>query len=396
MNGRTALSFLGAATSRWSTVVLFVVVGVALSGCSLQKMTVRQTANVLWDGQQALEGDPDPSFARDALPGSLKTIETFLESDPENEKLLRMLAKGYFSYTFAFVEADLERAQIEHASEERIDSLKESAVKGYMKSRNYGLRLLDEDFRKAAENLKLQKVEKKLAKMDEDDVPGLFWAAYGWGSAANLAQHDSDMVAALPIVEVMMRRVIDLDEEFFYSGPHMFFGVYYASRPPMFGGKPDKAKEHFEKAMEQNGKKNLMIPFLYARFYATQVQDRELFERLLNGMRDVNVEQHENVRLNNEVALDRAQYWGERIDDLFYSVDEPADEVPAEAEPGSTGGFGDGGGFEGTESEDTADDAPDEDTSSEDPAPTDEAEADASGEEEASDDASAEEAPDAE
>jgi hypothetical protein len=388
--------------------VLLVVATVALSGCSLQKMTVRQTANVLWDGQQALEGEPDPAFAREALPGSLKTIETFLESDPENEKLLRMLAKGHFSYTFAFVEADLERAQIERAPEERIESLKESAVKGYMKTRDYGFRLLDEDFRKAAKDLKLEKVKKKLAEMDEEDVPGLFWTAYGWGSAANLAQNDSDMVAALPIVEVMMNRVIELDEEFFFSGPHMFFGVYYASRPPMFGGKPEKAREHFEKAMEQNGQKNLMIPFLYARFYATQVQDRDLFERLLNGMQEVDVEKYENVRLNNEVALERAAFWRDRIGDLFYEVEEPEDDVSADPAPNSTGGFGDGGGFGDAESreaagdsEQTGDQAQQEDAPATDgeAASGDEAETDdseASGGEEAVEDSNAEDASDAE
>lgn len=333
-------------------VVLLLLSGLLLSGCSLQKMTVRQTANLLWNGQQALEGEPDPAFAEDALPGSLKTIETFLETDPENEKMLRMLAKGYFSYTFAFVEANLERAQIERASEERIERLKESAVKGYIKTRDYGMRLLPDDFRKAALNLERDKVDKKLQDMDEDDVPGLFWTAYGWGSAANLAQNDSDMVAALPIVEAMMNRVIELDEEFFFSGPHMFFGVYYASRPPMFGGEPDKSKEHFEKAMEQNGHRNLMIPFLYARFYATQVQDIELFERLLNGMEEVDVEEYEKVRLNNEVALDRAEYWRARKSDLFHMVeDEPADE--ASESDGGNGGFGDGGGF--------PDEAPEED-----------------------------------
>jgi hypothetical protein len=329
--------------------VWIVVVAMActvLSGCSLQKMTVRQTADVLWNGQKALEGESDPAFAREAIPGNLMTVETFLATDPGNEKMLRMLAKGHFSYTFAFVEGDLERAQVERASEERIETLKESAVKGYLKSRGFGMRLLDEEFRKAALNLEVEKVKKMLGEMDEDDVPGLFWTAYGWGSAANLAQNDSDMVAALPIVEAMMNRVIELDEEFFFSGPHTFFGVYYASRPPMFGGDPEKAKVHFEKAMEQNGDRNLMIPFLYARFYATQVQDKELFDRLLNGMREVDVTKYENVRLNNEVALERAEYWEARVGELFYELDEPEPEDAPGAQEGDTGGFGEGGGFE--------------------------------------------------
>lgn len=294
---------------------------VSLSGCSLQEITVNQTADVLWQGRTALESEPDPQFAREALPASLKTVETFLASSPDNEKLLRMVAKGYFSYSFAFLEGDLMRMQESGASEEELERVRRRAVIHYMKSHRYGLRLLDDEaFAKAAEDLNLAKVKKLLEDMDEDDVPGLFWTAYGWGSAANLAQNDTELVAALPIVQAIMERVVELDERFFYSGAHLFFGVYYGSRPPMYGGKPALAKEHFDKAMRQNGDRNLLIPALYARFYATApgVQDRELFERLLNVVLDADVQKYPKLRLNNAIARQRAEYWLAHEDDLFY------------------------------------------------------------------------------
>jgi hypothetical protein len=294
---------------------------VVASGCSLQTITVNQTADVLWEGRTALEGEEDPEFAREALPASLKTVETFLVSSPENDKMLRLLAKGYFSYAFAFLEGDLIRRQAGAATTAELEALQERAVISYMKSHRYGLRLLDHpDFKKAANSLDLAKVNEHLEEMDEDDVPGLFWSAYGWGSAANLAQGNTDMVAALPIVEAIMARTIELDKDFFYSGAHLFFGVYYGSRPPMFGGDPELAKEHFDKAMKQDGDKNLLIPTLYARFYATApgVQDRQLFERLLNDVLERDVQAYPKVRLNNEIAKDRAAFYLEQADDLFY------------------------------------------------------------------------------
>ena len=289
------------------------------SGCSLQKLTVDQTADVLWKGRTALESEPDPKFARAALPASLKTIETFLAASPENDKLLRLLAKGYFSYSFAFLEGDLERKQLAMAPEEELEELKQRAVIHYMKSHGYGLGLLeDEEFSKAVDELELKRIKKLLKGMDEDDVPGLFWTAYGWGSAANLAQQDPDLVAGLPIVQAIMERVLELDDGFFYSGPHLFFGVYYSSRPPMYGGKPEVAKKHFEQAMKQHGDKNLLIPFLYGRFYASQVQDRELFDRLMNSVLEADVQEYPRLRLNNEVAKRRAEFWTEHADELFY------------------------------------------------------------------------------
>ncbi len=294
---------------------------VALSGCSLQKITVNQTADVLWKGRTALESEPDPQFAREALPASLKTVETFLVSSPHNRKLLRMLAKGYFSYSFAFLEGDLMRLQASGASDEQLDAVRRRAVIHYMKSHRYGLRLLDDPaFAKAAESLNLAEVKKLLKGMDKDDVPGLFWTAYGWGSAANLAQNDADLVAALPIVQAIMERVVQLDDRFFYGGAHLFFGVYYGSRPPMYGGKPALAKKHFEEAMREFGDRNMLIPALYARFYATAagVQDRKLFERLLHIVLDKDVSKYPKLRLNNEIAKRRAKYWLAHEDDLFY------------------------------------------------------------------------------
>lgn len=307
--------------SRWLTMSWAALLVWVLSGCSLQEITVNQTADVLWKGRTALESEPDAQFAREAMPASLKTLETFLESAPENRKLLRMLAKGYFSYSFAFLEEDIMRMRAAGASGEEIDQVMSRAVTHYLKSHRYGLRLLDDEkFEKAATDLNLKKVKAQLGDMDEEDVPGLFWTAYGWGSAANLAQSNTDMVAALPIVDAIMKRVVELDADFFYSGAPLFFGVYYGSRPPMFGGNPDLAKKYFEQAMKQDGEKNLMIPALYARFYATApgVQDRELFERLLNEVLEADAEKYPKLRLNNEVAKRRAEFWMENVDELFY------------------------------------------------------------------------------
>lgn len=292
-----------------------------LGGCSLQKITVNQTADVLWQGSSALEGEEDPQFARDALPASMKTVESFLASAPENKKLLRILAKGYFSYSFAFLEHDLLEMEYGDATTEEIDAVRERAVIHYLKSHRYGLRILgNEEFSKAAKNLDVKRIESLLKEMDKDDVPGLFWTAYGWGSAANLAQNRTDLVAALPIVAAIMQRTIELDEKFFFGGAHLFFGVYYGSRPVMYGGSPELAKEHFERAMKLYGDRNMVAPALYARFYATAagVQDRELFQRLLGEVIEADFDKYPELRLNNEVAKLRAEFWLAHEDDLFF------------------------------------------------------------------------------
>ncbi|MEZ4461920.1 MAG: TRAP transporter TatT component family protein [bacterium] len=189
----------------------------------------------------------------------------------------------------------------------------------YLRSRDYGFQLLNRPaLRKAALENDLETLAIELNKLERQDVPGLFWAGFGWVSAINLSQDNPDLVAALGTVELMMRRVEKLDDQYFDSGINLFFGVFYASRPAMFGGDPEKAKIYFDKAMEKFGNKNLMIPFLYARFYAPQVQDKDLFFTLMHRVATANMNTEPDRRLNNEIARERAIYWLEHSDELIF------------------------------------------------------------------------------
>ncbi|GAG59489.1 unnamed protein product, partial [marine sediment metagenome] len=40
----------------------------------------------------------------------------------------------------------------------------------------------------------------------------------------------------LPKVEALMKRVLELDETYYFAGAHLFFGSLFAARPAMFGG----------------------------------------------------------------------------------------------------------------------------------------------------------------
>lgn len=305
--------------ARVSCLLVAAIATTMLSGCSLQRLTVNQTADVLYAGQPALEREGDPQFAREAFPASLKTIETFLLSSPDNEKMLEMLAKGYFSYAFGFLEWDLERGRFELAEEEDLREMNRRAVLHYLRSRDYGFMLLDmPQLEAAARANDIEVLEAELAKVSAEDVAGLFWAGYGWGSAINLSQSDTSMVASIATVEAIMKRVEQLDDDYFYAGVHLFFGIFYASRPAMFGGDPAKAKHHFDIAIERHGEYNMMIHYLMARYYAPTQQDRALFVSTMERVANHQDTDHPNVRLNNEIARERARFWLRRVDELIY------------------------------------------------------------------------------
>ena len=72
----------------------------------------------------------------------------------------------------------------------------------------------------------------------------------------------------LPKVEAMMDRVLELDDTFYYGGIHALMASNFVSRPEMFGGQPEQAKDHFNEAFEISESKYLLWYFLYAKYYA--------------------------------------------------------------------------------------------------------------------------------
>jgi hypothetical protein len=73
-----------------------------------------------------------------------------------------------------------------------------------------------------------------------------------------------------------------LDDTFYHGGIHALMGVNFVSRPEMFGGQPEQAKDHFNEAFEISESKYLLWYFLYAKYYAVQINDKGLFVTTLN------------------------------------------------------------------------------------------------------------------
>jgi hypothetical protein len=285
--------------------------------CNINKLTANATSGMLEVGSVAMDRESDLEFARYGFPASLKTLETFLINSPENEHLLLLLARGFNSYAFAILEGDLELAQVA-GSDAEIDELTRRAKIHYLRGSAYGWKLLDKPaLEKAAKTGDLAKLDAELAKLKKDDLPGLFWAGYGWASAVNLAKDDADMLTGLGAIEHIMAHTVKLDRHYNDGAPLLFQAVYNASRPVAFGGKPDVAKKWFEQAMAEHGTDNLLVPYLYARFYCPQVQDQKRFDALIAKVLAADPTRYPDLRLNNEVARTRARFWKAHADDLI-------------------------------------------------------------------------------
>lgn len=285
------------------------------NGCSMTKLTVNQTAKVFAKASPTFDKESDLELADLGIMANLKTLEGLLEVHPDNEELLLINARSFALYAFAFVEDKMERAKDLQTETE----IKARALDFYERGRGYGLKLLSKarkEFPKAVDG-DAETLQSALKKLKKKHVPGLFWSAYAWGGAINLQQDNPMQLVNLSKVELMMRRVIELDESFFFGGAHLFYAAYYGSLPPLLGGNPEKVKEHLQRVDQINNDKFLLSKLFLARYYAYPLQDRSLYKSLLQQILEAPIDIFPEQRLANAVAKARAKYWLTKMDELF-------------------------------------------------------------------------------
>jgi len=274
---------------------------IAFTGC-VQTIAVTTVGNIASDGFSAITEEGDLSFAEEALPGNIKLLEVMLKNDPENERLLMLISQGYSSYALGYLE----------------DSLQDRARDFYKRGRDFGLRMLRQDAGVArALDGTIDDLRAALATREKDLVPAAFWTAFGWGSYIYLSLDNMDAIGDLPRTEALMEFVARHDSTYYFGGAHVFLGTLFGSRPRMLGGNPERAKAHFETALRLNGGKFLMTYVYYARSYAVQTQDQQLFNELLTKVESASLDILPEFRLANAIAKQKARRLLSHQSDVF-------------------------------------------------------------------------------
>ncbi len=188
-------AYLKAAKIMKKHTLLSLVLALSLTGCSIRKLVVAQTADVFKGAMPAFEKDWDYDLVELALPGNIKMIEAFLEADPGNQDLLFLSAQAYTAYALVFLEDHLERSEEDTPEYNRYHR---RAKEGHLRGHRYGLRLIDTRQHKfsAAFNKGGEALDAALAKCTKDDAPALFWTAMPLAAATSLDREDISLIAS--------------------------------------------------------------------------------------------------------------------------------------------------------------------------------------------------------
>ena len=238
----------------------------------------------------AILNQDDPELVASGVPAYLLLVDGMISRNGENEALLAAGAQLFALYGSRF---EQDPARI---------------VRLTGKARSYGQRAMCLAHRPACswQGLSYDDFVSQLRAVDRKNIDYLYSYAISWLSYLDATSEDWSAVADLPWVEAALDRALELDESYEHGELHAYVGILNALRPPALGGHPEVAREHFERAIELSGGRDLSTKVEYARRYCRMMFDQELHDRLLMEVLAAPVEA-EGLTLFNVLAKQEAE-----------------------------------------------------------------------------------------
>lgn len=273
----------------------------ALTACG--GLVRRATRPVVDNLSLAIQKQSDPDLVRDGAPAYLLLIDGMVEGSPNDPETLLAAAKLYSAYTSGFVAGD---------DGDRATLLARRA-------RDYAFRAagLTKPRFAALHDKPYTQFEPVAQDFGAGDEELLFAVITTWAGVIQAESGNFDRLADLAKVDLLTRRLLELDETYYYGAPHLALGLLNSLLPPMLGGKPEVAREHFEKALEIGDGKFLPAYVMYAENYAKKSFDKKLYTELLSHVLATPPDVVPELTLVNTLAQRQAKIGLAGADEFF-------------------------------------------------------------------------------
>ncbi len=276
----------------FSRIVMVLSCATLLGACASTELAARASMPLVTAGAESMNRETDPILARKAIPSQLEMIDTLIGQLPDNANLRLRAAQGYYSYAFSFVE-NKNRAWASELYHRAFE--------------NARVALALAGFSGDLDTMSDEQLRRELQGLNRRAVPAMFWTASCLAKWIYMNLDRPMLLAQMSKAVLLMRRVKTLDGRYYFGGPYLFFGVYYGSRPPMFGGNPERARKEFAKAWEVTHGKLLLVDVLKAQYLERQTHNRAAFQKLLTEVRDAPPNLFPQMALANAVAKQMAK-----------------------------------------------------------------------------------------
>jgi len=227
-------------------------------------------SNMMTALSRSILNNNDLAMVEAGAPAYLIMVDSLINQAPDSPDILSSGAQLYTAYSEVFI-TDRERKK--KVADKAMDYALNATC--FAQSNACDLKQMPFEQFSAVVNV-----------MEKDNLPYLFTLGKTWASWIMAHKDDFNALADIARIEVIMSRVIALDETYQDGAAYLYLGTLATFLPPALGGKPEQGRLYFEKAISVSGGKNLMAKVVYAKLYAKMMFDRKLFDRLLNEVMD--------------------------------------------------------------------------------------------------------------
>lgn len=291
------------------TFLLFII----FYGCSTSKITVNLTGETIKQGIGTFYEESDFELARTGLEANIKLLEVLYKADPSNDDIRVLLSQAYGALGYVFLDTELLNSPNDKEKKIRLSA---RINEFYTRGLNYGLSILKDDplFKKALDNSDLDRLKTESKKIKDKDA--LFWTSFNWALLVNSNRDSSDKLVDLPKINILLDKMLMLDRSYFNGAPLALKGVIECAMPKMLGGRPEEGAKLMEEALTVSQRKFLIIHLLYAQYCAPAVQDKKLFNSLLDEIQKAPIGEGDMVLVNTAVKFKTPQT-RKNISELF-------------------------------------------------------------------------------
>jgi predicted anti-sigma-YlaC factor YlaD len=291
------------------------------AGCSIKKLAVNKLGDMLASSGSTFESDEDPDLVAAAIPFGLKLYEGLLAESPKHTGLLLAAASGFTEYSYAFIDLKAEEAKEE--SVDKANALQERARKMYLRAHGYAMRGLEVKYPGFGAALDNDAVT-ALKRVRKTEVPLLYWSAASLGLAISTSKGSPEMIGQLPLVEMIVNRIVELDETFDSGAVPEFLITLEAARSGVKLEDMEAAmRKHFDRAIEISKGKRAGTYVSFAENADEPAQNAAEFKAMLEKALAIDVDADPTTRLANVVAQRRARWLLAHQSELFLEAKIP-------------------------------------------------------------------------
>jgi predicted anti-sigma-YlaC factor YlaD len=293
-----------------------------LAGCSINRLAVNAVAGMLSGSGSStvFTGEDDPELVADALPFAMKLYESLLAQTPENTELLLATGSMFAMYANAFVQTPA--GMLPGTEYQQRLQMTARAKKLYLRGRDYCLKALE--LRHPGLRALLEADDPAaLAGTGPEDVPYLYWSAASWMGAFSAEPFDMELLLGLKRPLALMARAYELEPGFNKGAIDEFYISVYGSLPAALGGSPEKARRHFDRAVELAGGLTAGPYVALATSLSIPAQNVAEFRDLLGRALAIDLEASPENRLVNLLSQRKARWLLEHIEDYFLLEEAP-------------------------------------------------------------------------